>query len=87
MERTTKSRTPKKNSTAQYNYEFSGWNPTLTVVTGEQNYTATYNGVLRSYQVTFFAEDGTTVLQRTNVEYGSTPAYEGETPVHFLPGG
>ena len=71
--------TPTKAATAEYTYTFAGWSPSITAVTGTQTYTATYSSVKKQYEIIFQNEDGT-VLQRSNVTYGETPAYNGATP-------
>jgi uncharacterized repeat protein (TIGR02543 family) len=63
--------TPAKESTAQYEYTFSGWNPTITPVTREATYTAQFTETLRTYYVLFADYDGTT-LKEQYVEYGSS---------------
>lgn len=40
--------TPTKASTDEYTYEFAGWNPTLSPVTGKIVYTATYRKIPRN---------------------------------------
>ena len=72
--------TPTKESTAEFDYAFAGWTPDIDIVTGDATYTATYTATRRSYTITFVDEDGTTVLQSSEVEYGQTPVYSGETP-------
>ena len=72
--------TPTKPATAEFTYTFAGWSPSITAVTGAQTYTATYTNGTNQYEVIFKNEDGT-VLQRSNVTYGETPKYNGETPV------
>ena len=54
--------------------------PEIAIVTGDATYTATYTATKRSYTITFVDEDGTTVLQSSEVEYGETPVYSGNTP-------
>ncbi|MCQ2121173.1 MAG: InlB B-repeat-containing protein [Fibrobacter sp.] len=61
---------PFKVSTAQYTYEFAGWTPAVSMVTGNVTYTASYNSVLNAYKVTFLDYDGTT-LKSQNVKYGA----------------
>lgn len=69
--------TPTKAATAQYSYEFAGWNQEIAEVTGEATYTATYTEKLRSYTVTW--KNGDTETKET-YEYGATPSYKGATP-------
>ncbi len=63
---------PTKESTAQYDYTFAGWTPTIAIVTQAATYTATYTPVLREYLVTFLNEDNT-VISSKNYKYGETP--------------
>ena len=73
--------TPTKDATAQYTYTFSGWAPQISSVTGSVTYQAQFTETLRSYTVTFYTEDGLTILDTVTVEYGSTVAYSKSTPV------
>ena len=72
-------RTPTRPATAEFTYTFTGWFPTLTEVTGDQDYIATFHGTRNRYEVIFRDYDGTTLLT-DSVEYGQTPAYTGATP-------
>ncbi len=75
------SATPTKDSTAQYTYTFSGWSPQINQVTESVTYQAQFTTTLRTYTVTFFADDGITVLDTVTVDYGSNAAYTRGTPV------
>ncbi len=71
--------TPQKNADAQYTYVWSGWDKTVTDVTGDVTYTATFSGTTNSYTVTWKNWNGD-VLDTDTVDYGGTPAYSGATP-------
>jgi len=71
---------PKKEGTAEYTYTFAGWSPEISVVTGDVIYTATYTSTTNKYTVTFYDEDGETVLGTSIVEYGNNTTYNGEEP-------
>ena len=73
--------TPTKAATAQYSYTFSGWTPQISSVTGSVTYQAQFTETLRTYAVTFYSEDGATVLDTVTVEYGSNAVYSKSTPV------
>ena len=73
--------TPTKAATAQYSYTFIGWTPTISAVTGDATYTATYSSTVNTYTVIWKNEDGTVLETDENVPYGSSPSYDGETPV------
>ena len=70
---------PVKEATAQYSYNFLGWEPAITPVTGDAAYTALFEPVLRTYDIVFVDEDGT-VLDSQILAYGETPVYGGDTP-------
>lgn len=73
--------TPTKAATAQYAYTFSGWTPQISSVTESVTYQAQFTETLRTYTVTFYSEDGATVLDTVTVEYGSNAVYSKSTPV------
>ena len=72
--------TPERPGTAQYSYTFAGWDPEIAPVTGNVTYTATYNETVNTYTVTWKNWDGTVLETDTEVPYGTTPSYNGETP-------
>ncbi|MCD8327332.1 MAG: hypothetical protein LUC90_11860, partial [Lachnospiraceae bacterium] len=43
-------------------------------------YTATYSSTVNTYTVEWVDEDGTVLETDTDVAYGTTPSYDGETP-------
>ena len=73
-----KGTTPTKTSTKEYTYTFKGWNPAVASVVGSATYTAVFDSTIRKYTVTFM--DGDVKMQESNVAYGSTPVYSGNTP-------
>ena len=63
-----------KESDDQYDYTFAGWTPTIEPVRGEANYSAVFQSAIRSYTVTFYFEDGVTILEQMTLEYGESPS-------------
>ena len=63
---------PKKESTAQYNYTFTGWSADTEGITGDTAFYPVYEAETRSYTVTFM--NGSTVLDTQTVEYGDDAA-------------
>ena len=74
--------TPAKPSTVQYAYSFAGWTPELEPATSNAAYTAVFDESIREYPVKFYNNTGSELLFTTNVPYGSTPEYLGETPTN-----
>ena len=77
--------TPTKESTAQYEYTFSGWSTTasgaadanaLVNITEDKTVYAAFKSDTRAYTIRFL--DGDTVLQTMICEYGTTPEYTPE---------
>jgi hypothetical protein len=71
---------PTKPADVQYSYAFNGWDKEITVATADTTYTAIYSNQLNQYNVTFKNCDGI-ILQTSSWDYGSTPSYDGATPV------
>ncbi len=65
-----------KESTAKYTYTFKGWSPEVSTVTGEASYIAQFDSVINKYTVTFYFEDGVTVIKSTEVAYGEMPSID-----------
>lgn len=64
---------PAKPATAQYTYAFAGWSPAVVSVTGDAVYRATYSATVNKYTVTWYEEDGVSVIDTAEVEYGQVP--------------
>ena len=75
------SETPTKQGNAQYSYTFSGWDKTVSMVTGDVTYTAQFGETVNKYTVTWKNHDGTILETDTDVPYGMTPEYNAETPI------
>ncbi|MBR1867853.1 MAG: hypothetical protein IJ800_04670, partial [Clostridia bacterium] len=83
---------PTKAATAQYTYNYLGWDNAITAVTGNTTYTATYSSTVNSYTVTYYGYDKTTVLGTESVEYGNAattyntyaPAYDAVNARHVV---
>ena len=71
--------TPVKDGDAQYSYTFTGWTPEIMAVTGDAEYTAVFEQKVNTYTVTWKNDEN--ILKQDKLEYGETPAYEGEAPV------
>lgn len=72
--------TPTKQGDAEHNYTFSGWTPDVVAVTGDATYTATFTEGINTYTVIWQDWDGTELEKDENVEYGTTPEFNGSTP-------
>ncbi len=70
-----------KDPTAQYTYTFSWWNPSISVVTTWEKYTATYKQKLREYKVTWVNYNWDVLEIDENVQYWIMPSYNWDTPV------
>ena len=72
---------PTRYSDEQYIYTFAGWSSTVDVVAGTITYVAEFSKELQQYTVTWKNWDGITLETDENVEYGTMPTYDSETPV------
>lgn len=80
--------TPTRESTAQYNYTFSGGWATapnggkdanaLKAVTEDRTVYANFVAAVRYYTITFYDSDGSTVLTTKSLAYGSMPSHTAE---------
>ena len=84
---------PTKESTAQYNYTHVGWSASpsgaldeniLKAVKADKTVYANFAAVLRYYTITYYDEDGTTVLKTESVAYGSVPSFEPTAPDGYM---
>lgn len=76
-----KGETPTREATSQYEYTYKGWDKPIVVASISTVYTAQYDSLERSYEITFVNYDGT-VLQTGIYSFGETPVYNGPTPEH-----
>ena len=76
--------TPTKASTAQYNYTYYGWGASdggaananiLKNITEDKTVYAIFTATVRYYTITWLDDDGVTVLNTTQVAYGTVPSY------------
>ena len=63
--------TPTRPADAENTYTFSGWDHSISSVTGEDTYIAQFNGAKNSYTLTVSGEHGTTTGSGT-FQYGTT---------------
>ncbi len=80
---------PYKNPDEHYTYSFAGWtdgtntygpDDDLPPVTDNIDYKAVFESTTNKYTIEFVDESGK-VLQSESIEYGTTPSYQGTTPV------
>ena len=74
--------TPTKPDDEEYTYTFEGWTPEVVAATGDAVYTAAFTAVpkINTYTVIWQNYDGTVLETDENVEEGTIPSYDGETP-------
>jgi hypothetical protein len=64
--------TPTKTATAQYSYEFSGWDRQLKPIISDCTIKAVFNNVLKYYTIRFINSDTQEVVSSVTLGYGST---------------
>jgi len=62
--------TPTRPADAQYTYTFTGWNKTVSTVTGDETYIAQYSNSTNSYTISVTGQNGTTTGSGT-YQYGA----------------
>lgn len=72
--------TPTREGDAEHTYTFSGWTPEIQSVTDEAEYTAVFTDTINTYTVIWQNWNGTVLETDEDVEYSTTPEYNGETP-------
>ena len=72
--------TPTRPGDAENTYSFAGWEPLISAVTGDAEYTAQYTVTINTYTVTWKNWDDSVLEIDEEVEYGATPEYNGATP-------
>lgn len=70
---------PTRESTAQYDFTYSGWDDITSATLAPRTITAQYSESIRSYTVTWYSRVGLS-LGSTTVQYGEEAVYTGETP-------
>lgn len=71
--------TPVMEGNDEFTYTFYGWEKEHDAENAEYTYTALFTSTVNEYTVTWM--NGETVLKTESVPYGTTPVYNGETPV------
>ncbi len=90
---------PTRDADDRYSYTFSGWNPSISAVTSDTTYVATYKTVAQSYTVKYLV-DGVQVGDVETYGYGNfvklrayektgyeVSAWESEETIRFVNGG
>ena len=73
------SKTPTRPSDAQYHYTFAGWQ-NIGPITQDTTYVPIWESTIRKYNVIWYNDDGTTVLETDSIKYGDIPVYDKALP-------
>ena len=63
-----------------YTYTFNAWSPTISAVTGNQTYTATYNYEKKVNKHEVLFKNGTTTIFSQNLVGNTVPVFDGNEP-------
>ena len=72
---------PLKTETTQYSYEFIGWSPNIVPANGNTEYIAIFKGTIKTYTITWIDSEDNLLETDEDVEYGSTPSFDGVVPI------
>ena len=73
--------TPTKESTAQYNFTYTGWDDIVSDMLNPRTITAQYSQTVRKYTINWYARAGL-LLDSVQADYGSEVVYSGDTPTN-----
>lgn len=62
-----------KPETDEYSYTFSGWKPAIAPASSNATYVAQFVEEPRQYEVNFYQEDKTTLIETQSISYGGMP--------------
>lgn len=72
---------PVKETTDKYSYKFKSWDKPITTVTCDISYIAIFDEVINQYSISFYDEDGSTLLEKVTVNYGENVVYPQRDPI------
>ncbi|MGN1157927.1 MAG: DUF6273 domain-containing protein, partial [Agathobacter sp.] len=73
--------TPTMESTAQYDFAYTGWDDVTSIALAPRTVTALYSSTVRKYTVTWYSRAGLS-LGSVEADYGSDVTYSGEIPTN-----
>ena len=73
--------TPTTASTAQYDFDYFGWDDITSVMLSDRIITAQYTETLKSYTVTWYSRPGVSLGSKTGT-YGSEVVFDGDIPTN-----